>query len=63
MRDFRISDGKSLIYLSVEDPAKSFEKVKLKAADYAALAKSKTVQVFNLSQVEATDAGIATLAG
>ena len=62
VRDSRISDGKSLVYLWVQNPAKSFENITLDAADYAALAKSKTVQVFDLSKVVATDAGIATLA-
>jgi hypothetical protein len=60
--DMRISDGKRLVYLSVEDKNKPFEKVSLTGDDYKMIAKSKALQVLDLSKTECTDDGLKTVA-
>jgi hypothetical protein len=61
--DIRIWDGKKLIYLDVEILDKPFERITLSIDDYNMIAKSKTVQVLDLRQVNNTDDGLKTIAG
>jgi hypothetical protein len=51
-RDMRISDGKRLAYLSVQDREKSFQDLDITADDAALIAKSKTAQVLDLRKVK-----------
>lgn len=60
--DMRISDGKRLVYLTVESKDKPFEKVAIGTDDYKVIAKSKALQVLDLRNVECTDEGLAAIA-
>src|SRR5262245_16299371 len=46
--DMRLSDGKKMVYMSVENKDKPFEKLALSADDYKMIAKSKSLQVLDL---------------
>jgi hypothetical protein len=61
--DMRISDGKRLVYLTVEAKDKPFEKVAVTPDDYKMIAKSKTLQVLDLRNVECTDEGLKAIEG
>jgi hypothetical protein len=62
--DTRISDGKRLAFLTVRDPQKSFEDIKLTPDDFKMIARAKTVQVLDLRQVKnLTDDTLKTIAG
>jgi hypothetical protein len=63
VRDRRISDGKPLTFLSVENRDKPFEDISLSADDYKMIARSGTVQVLDLRKVKTTDDGLKAVAG
>jgi hypothetical protein len=63
-RDLRLADGKSLVFLTVENKEKPFEDVAVTADDLKMIAKSKSVQVLNLVRAKnMTDDWIKLLAG
>ena len=62
LRDMRISDGKRLVFLTVQQKDKTFEEFALTPDDYKMIAKAKTVQVLDLRNVKTTDDGLKTVA-
>jgi hypothetical protein len=61
IRDQRISDGKRLVYLIVENRDKPFEDIAITDDDYKMIARTKSVQVLDLRRVKCTDAGLKTV--
>src|SRR5262249_43937493 len=61
-RDFRISDLKPMIFLTVQNSEKPFEDVSITTDDYKMIARSKTVQVLAIQKVKNTDEGLKTVA-
>ncbi|HUR54638.1 MAG TPA: hypothetical protein VMZ71_10935, partial [Gemmataceae bacterium] len=57
LRDMRISDGKRLVFLTVQQKDKAFEEFAITPDDYKMIAKAKTVQVLDLRNVKTTDDG------
>jgi hypothetical protein len=63
MRDWRIFDGKLMIIVSVVNPARPYEHIRITLDDYKMLARSRTVQGLNLHTVKNTDEGLKLVAG
>ena len=61
-RDIRLSDGKPLVFLTVQQKDKPFEEFALAPDDYKVIARAKTVQALDLRSVKTTDDGIKTVA-
>lgn len=63
MTDMRLSDGKKLLYLSVENPDRSFDDVTLTPEDYKMIGRSRATQVLDFRRVLCKDEDLKALVG
>jgi Leucine-rich repeat (LRR) protein len=64
LRDMRVSDGRPVVVLAVKNTDKNFDDIEITLDDYKIIAKTKTVQVIDLTKVKnPSEEGLKLIAG